>query len=60
MSIGFVMEVNHMGLRIFVGRVLDKIPNCREMREGFHAEFTVEATTQCVENLILFLCAMPD
>jgi len=59
-SVGFVVKVNHMRLRIQLTRVRHEILDCVNVREGFHAKLGVETTTKGVEDLVLLLCTMPD
>lgn len=58
--ISLVVEVEHMRLGIFVFLVLYEVVDRREVRERFHAKFAVKSSPESVEDLILFLCSMPD
>ena len=49
-----------MRLRMLVCLVLDKVVYRGHVRKRLHAEFTVEAASDGGEDLVLFLCSMPD
>lgn len=59
MAIGLVVEVHHMRLRMFVGLVLNKRLDGRQVRECLHAKLAVEPAAQAVENLVLLLRTVP-
>lgn len=49
-----------MGLSVKLGSVSTVVLDCVDMRKCLHAEFTVEAAAQRIEDLVLFLRPMPD
>lgn len=59
MTVGLVVEVDHMGLRELVFRVLDKVVNGGEVGECFHSKLAVEPAAESIKNLVLFLRSMP-
>jgi hypothetical protein len=54
------VEVQNVRLRVLVFLVFDKVLNGGHMGECLHTEFTVEPTTQGVEDLVFLLCTVPD
>lgn len=59
MTVGLVVEVDHMGLGELVFRVLDKVVNGREVGECLHSKLAVEPAAESIEDLILLLRSMP-
>lgn len=59
MAVRFVVEVEHMGLRVELRRVRAIILDCINMREGLHPKLAVESTAKRVKNLIFFLGTVP-
>jgi hypothetical protein len=59
MPIRLVVEIYHVALRIQLRRVCAVVPDRVDMRECLHAKFAVESTSQCIEDLVFLLCAMP-
>ena len=58
-TIGLVMEIEHVRLGILVFLILHEVVNRRKVWERLHAEFGVESAPKSIENLILFLRSMP-
>lgn len=59
MPVRFIVEVDHMALRIELRRIRNEILDSVDVRECLHAEFAIESTTQLIENLIFLLSAVP-
>lgn len=59
MPIRFVVEVNHMRLRVELSWVGDIVLYGVDMRKRLHSEFAVETTAEGVVDLIFFLGSMP-
>src|SRR4051812_31776054 len=53
------MEIHHLALREELRFVCAEIIDGIDVRECLHAELTVETASQCVENLIFLLSAVP-
>ena len=60
MAIRLIVEVNDMGLWIHVFFVCDEGLDRGEVRESFHTEFGVKASTEGIKDLIFLLSAVPD
>jgi len=59
MSVRFVVEVDHVALRVELGRIRDEVLDSVDVRESFHAKLAVESATQLVEDLVFLLSAVP-
>jgi len=53
-AVGFVVEIEGLGLRVHLRRVLDEVFDCLNVRECFQAKFRVEATPEAIEDLVFF------
>ena len=59
MTIGLVVEVHELGLRMTIFLVSGKVFEGAQMREGFHSELAVESSAEGVEDLVFLLGTMP-
>jgi hypothetical protein len=60
MTVGLVVEVDNMGLREFILRILDKVVNGGDVGECLHSKLAVEPTAESIEDLVLLLGSMPN
>lgn len=59
MTISLVVKVQHVALRVQLGRIGAVVSDRIDMRERLHAKFAVETPPKRIEDLVLFLRAVP-
>jgi hypothetical protein len=59
MTICLVVEVKSVRLRVQLGFIVAEPFDSVDVWEGLHAELAVKSSPKGIENLVLFLSAMP-
>jgi hypothetical protein len=59
MPICLVVKIQHVALGIQLRRVCAVVTDSIDVGKSFHTKFRIEATSQGIEDLVLFLRAVP-